>query len=378
MLEDLIPAELPAGVREVVIQRAEGNPFFVEELVRTLIDRGVLERQNGGWIAHELADELVVPDTVRAVLAARIDLLEPAEKAALQAAAVIGRTFWSSPVYELLEGLEPDLRLLEERDFIHHRSGSSIVGEREFAIKHALTREVAYESLPTMKRARFHARFAAWLERIGEGRDEDAVLLAHHYAEAVRPDTSTLLGPMPTRSSHACANGPSPGSAAPPISRSVATRSRTVSPFSTAPSSSSPAPRRWSRSGGQSRAPALCTSTATSSHRRCNKQSSLRTTIRPWRISMPTAPSRRSSAQGCGEPRLTPRSSRTGSNGRSSSQPRERSAGEGADRPLLLGLRQVSRARTRGERNRRTPGRSGHPLLRLRRARPASVRRRRL
>ena len=192
MLDDLIPAELPAPVREVVIQRAEGNPFFVEELVRTLIDRGVLERRNGGWIAHELADELVVPDTVRAVLAARIDLLGPAEKAALQAAAVIGRTFWSSPIYELLDGLEPDLRLLEERDFVRHRASSSIDGEREFAIKHALTREVAYESLPTKKRARFHARFAAWLERIGEGRDEDAALLAHHYAEAVRPDNVDL------------------------------------------------------------------------------------------------------------------------------------------------------------------------------------------
>ena len=195
MLDDLIPAELPAGLREVVIQRAEGNPFFVEELVRTLIDVGVLERQNGGWTAHELTDELVVPDTVRAVLAARIDLLKPAEKAALQAAAVIGRTFWSGPVYELVEGLEPDLRLLEERDFIRHRSGSSIVGEREFAIKHALTREVAYESLTTKKRARFHARFASWLERIGEGRDEDAALLAHHYAEAVRPDNLDLAWP---------------------------------------------------------------------------------------------------------------------------------------------------------------------------------------
>ena len=195
MLDELIPAELPGDVREVVIERAEGNPFFVEELVRTLIDIGVLERQNGGWTAHGLSDELVVPDTVRAVLAARIDLLEPAEKAALQAAAVIGRTFWSGPIYELLEGLEPDLRLLEERDFIRHRSGSSIVGEREWAIKHALTREVAYESLPTIKRARLHAHFAAWLERVGEGRDEDAALLAHHYAEAVRPDSVDLAWP---------------------------------------------------------------------------------------------------------------------------------------------------------------------------------------
>jgi class 3 adenylate cyclase len=192
MLDELVPAELPARLREVVIQRAEGNPFFVEELVQTLIDQGVLERRNGGWTVTALAEDLVVPDTVQAVLAARIDLLEPAEKAALQAAAVIGRTFWSGPVYELLEGLEPDLRLLEERDFIRHRSGSSIVGEREFAIKHALTREVAYGSLPKAKRAVLHSRFAAWLERAGEGRDEHAVLLAHHYAAAVRPEDVDL------------------------------------------------------------------------------------------------------------------------------------------------------------------------------------------
>ena len=250
MLDDLIPAELPAGLREVVIQRAEGNPFFVEELVRTLIDVGVLERQNGGWTAHELTDELVVPDTVRAVLAARIDLLKPAEKAALQAAAVIGRTFWSGPVYELLEGLEPDLRLLEERDFIRHRSGSSIVGEREFAIKHALTREVAYESLTTKKRARFHARFASWLERIGEVETRTRLCWRTTTQKRSDPTTSTSLGPMPTRKSHACANEPSPGSAAPPISRWVATRSKTASPFFIAPSSSRPAPTRSSRSRG--------------------------------------------------------------------------------------------------------------------------------
>jgi class 3 adenylate cyclase/tetratricopeptide (TPR) repeat protein len=192
LLEELIPAELPARFRDLVIDRAEGNPFFVEELVRTLIDQGVLERQNGSWTVGELSDDLIVPDTIQAVLAARIDLLQPAEKAALQAAAVIGRTFWSGPVYELLEGVEPDLRLLEERDFIRHRSGSTIVGEREFAIKHALTREVAYGSLPKAKRALLHSRFASWLERAGEGRDEDAALLAHHYAQAVRPEDADL------------------------------------------------------------------------------------------------------------------------------------------------------------------------------------------
>ena len=195
MVDTLVPAVLPAPVRRVVVDRAEGNPLFVEEIVRTLIDRGVLERQNGGWFARDLPADLVVPDTVHAVLAARIDLLEPPEKAALQAAAVIGRTFWADPVHELLEGVEADLRVLEERDFIRHRALSSIVGEREFAIKHALTREVAYGSLVTAKRARLHARFAAWLERAGEGRDEHAALLAHHYAEAVRPEDVDLAWP---------------------------------------------------------------------------------------------------------------------------------------------------------------------------------------
>ena len=85
-----------------MIDQAAGNPFFVEELVRTLIDKGVLERRNGGWMVHELAGDFAVPDNVKAVLAARIDLLPPADKAGLQAAAVIGRTFWAGPVYELL------------------------------------------------------------------------------------------------------------------------------------------------------------------------------------------------------------------------------------------------------------------------------------
>ncbi len=123
------------------------------------------------------------------MLAARIDLLEQPEKEALQAASAIGRVFWSGPVYQLVQG-EPDLRVLEERDFVRRRPGSSMAGEREYAIKHALTREVAYESLPKARRARLHAAFARWLEHaLG---DEAAPLLAHHYGEAVRPEDADL------------------------------------------------------------------------------------------------------------------------------------------------------------------------------------------
>jgi class 3 adenylate cyclase/tetratricopeptide (TPR) repeat protein len=192
MLDELLGGKLPTGLREVVVKRAEGNPFFVEELIGTLIDRQLLARQNGSWRLAELPADFAVPDTVQAVVAARVDLLEPDEKEALQAASVIGRIFWAGPVYELVRGAQPDLGILEERDFIRRRPGSTIAGDREYAIKHALTHEVAYASLPKGRRARLHADFARWLERNGEGRDEYAPLLAHHYAEAVRPEDVDL------------------------------------------------------------------------------------------------------------------------------------------------------------------------------------------
>ena len=191
MLAALLEAELPSELREV-FEPAEGNPFFMEELLATLIDRGLVEREDGGWTVHRLPADFYMPDSVQAVLAARIDLLEPAEKAALQAASVVGRIFWNGPIYELLADTEPDFRVLEERDFIRRRHGSSIGGQSEFAFKHQLTREVAYASLPKGRRARLHAGFAEWLEGFGESRDEHASLLAHHYAEAVRPEYADL------------------------------------------------------------------------------------------------------------------------------------------------------------------------------------------
>ena len=157
-----------------------------------MVDRNLIRRDDGVWQMAELPAGFAVPDTVQAVVAARIDLLGPAEKEALQAASVIGRVFWAGPVYELVQGAGPDLGVLEERDFIRRRLGSSLPGDREYAIKHALTREVAYASVPRQRRALLHAAFARWLERGGAG-DEHAPLLAHHYAEAVRPEDVDLV-----------------------------------------------------------------------------------------------------------------------------------------------------------------------------------------
>jgi class 3 adenylate cyclase/tetratricopeptide (TPR) repeat protein len=189
LVEELLSRDLAREVHTLVVDHAEGNPFFVEELLATLIDRGVLVRQNGGFEVGELA-EVELPDSVHAVVAARIDLLPPAEKAALQAAAVAGRVFWTGPIRELA-GDDVSFELLEERDFIRRRPGSTMPGEREYAIKHAVTREVAYAGLPKARRARMHAAFAAWLEGVGT-RDEHAPLVAHHYAEAVRPEDADL------------------------------------------------------------------------------------------------------------------------------------------------------------------------------------------
>jgi hypothetical protein len=188
--EELV-ADLPDDVRALLVRRSEGNPFFVEELIESLVDSGVLAKRGDRWEVAALPERLSMPDSVRGVLAARIDLLPAREKGALQAAAVVGRVFWEAPVRELIGG-DADFALLEERDFIRRRSASRFPEDREHAIKHALTREAAYAGIPRARRARMHAALAGWIERSVESVDDVAALLAHHYADAVRPEDVEL------------------------------------------------------------------------------------------------------------------------------------------------------------------------------------------
>jgi class 3 adenylate cyclase/tetratricopeptide (TPR) repeat protein len=181
--------DLPASVHQRILDRAEGNPFFLEEVIRHLIDDGRIIREGGRWRASADIADVEIPDTVQSVLAARIDLLAPGEKRALQRAAVVGRVFWPGPVRRLLngdgEGIRQTLERLEERELVLSRLFSSISGEPEFIFKHVLTRDVAYESLPRRERARAHATVAAWIEdTAGERAGEFVELLAHHYAQA--------------------------------------------------------------------------------------------------------------------------------------------------------------------------------------------------
>ena len=179
----MLGAPLDDAARELVIRQAEGNPFFLEELLAELVDRQLLERRNGGWALRDGTRDLGIPDTVQAVLAARIDLLPPPAKEALQAAAVIGRSFSAAGLAALV-GTAADVRTLVERGFFRPT-------EPELVFKHALTRDVAYESLPRASRAHLHASFAAWLEAEGAG-DAGAGSLAYHYAEAVNPEIAEL------------------------------------------------------------------------------------------------------------------------------------------------------------------------------------------
>jgi len=181
--------DLPPSVHERILERAEGNPFFLEEVIRRLVDGGLIHRSGERWRAVEGIEQVHIPDTVQAVLAARIDLLELSDKRVLQAAAVVGRVFWPGPLLDLTgveaAALNAALRRLEDREFVRSKTGSSLAGQSEFVFNHILTRDVAYESLPLKERPDAHTSVARWLERTaGDRAGEFAELLAYHFSTA--------------------------------------------------------------------------------------------------------------------------------------------------------------------------------------------------
>jgi class 3 adenylate cyclase/tetratricopeptide (TPR) repeat protein len=167
-----------APVVQVVAERAGGNPFFAEEMVRRLNEEGT-----------ETADTL--PDTVHALLAARLDSLEPIERQVVQQAAVVGQTFWEGTLVPVAQEAGADLpevlASLHEKDILMPLPGSDagLGDEREMAFKHVLIRDVAYGMLPKAVRCRKHFQVGNFLEeRAGDRADEMANLLAEHYWRA--------------------------------------------------------------------------------------------------------------------------------------------------------------------------------------------------
>ena len=187
LMEIIVDLEtFPSELADRMLERSEGNPFFLEEIVRRLIDEGHLEQEKGRWRVVGEIHDVDVPDNVHSVILSRMDLLTPEERNALQQAAVIGRIFWLGALEELVpqSSLKQNIKTLQKRQFVMQRLNSSMAGEAEFTFKHILTRDVAYESLPRRSRGIAHEAIAVWIEQQSGGRDELAELLLHHYERA--------------------------------------------------------------------------------------------------------------------------------------------------------------------------------------------------
>jgi class 3 adenylate cyclase len=182
--------DVAADLAEHVFARAEGNPLFVAELVRMLVEEGRLERSDAGLSAVR-SSLLALPPTIHALLAARMDRLEPAERAAAEAGAVIGRSFAGGALLELIDGvsreaLDAHLDTLVCRQLIE-ADGGRLAGEPTFSFSHVLVREVAYQGMLKASRADLHARYADWVERIaGERASEYDEMLGYHLERAYR------------------------------------------------------------------------------------------------------------------------------------------------------------------------------------------------
>ena len=169
-------------LKQLLIARTEGNPFFLEESVRTLVETGVLVGEPGAYRLAQALPTIQVPATVQAVLAARIDRLPPEEKRLLQTAAVIGTEVplpLLQAIAELPEAaLQSGLAHLQAAEFLYE---TRLFPEREYTFKHALTHEVAYSSLLLERRRALHAGIVAGLEALaGDRLAEQVESLAHH------------------------------------------------------------------------------------------------------------------------------------------------------------------------------------------------------
>lgn len=174
-----MPEEIAARLQE----RVEGNPFFAEQLVQVLREEGALvQSADGRWRVERTLRERL-PDTVQAAIGARLDLLDPDQRAVVLYAAVIGRIWWAGAVANLANrAVDTDIGRLIEAGMAIEQGESEITGERQLLFQHALTREVAYARIPRGTRRHLHGEVGRWIEERSRGREgEFAEILAYHY-----------------------------------------------------------------------------------------------------------------------------------------------------------------------------------------------------
>ena len=186
-------AEVPTELRDTIIDRAEGNPFYIEELIKALIDDGVIRKGDEEWtIDMSQFSEMRIPQTLTGLLQSRLDAIDPAQRALMQRASVVGRVFWESAAtylsqqdgvqtattVDLLEGLR-------EREMVLKREDSNFEGTAEYVFRHAILRDVTYESIVPQQRRGYHRLVAEWLAAVaGDRIDEYTSLVAEHYQAA--------------------------------------------------------------------------------------------------------------------------------------------------------------------------------------------------
>lgn len=191
---------LPEDLRELVLDRAEGNPFFIEEVVRMLVDRNLVQEIAGRWVASSEITSLDVPETLRGLLASRIDNLPATARRVATVAAVIGRRFENRLLSSALQfdtgdtaaSSAADLHLLEARGVVKLAATRP---ELTFSFRHALIHDVTYESILKKDRRRLHAGVGDAIAGLyGDRLEEQAPTLARHYEEAGdRPQAMRFL-----------------------------------------------------------------------------------------------------------------------------------------------------------------------------------------
>ncbi len=182
---------------------AEGTPLFVEEMLAMLADDGMIQQEEGTWVAAADLGALSVPPSIQALLAARLDRLAPGERALIERAAVVGKVFYRDALHELFdevpsEVLDVDLLALVRKELIRP-DRSTFPGQDAFRFRHLLVLDAAYAAMPMGLRAELHERVAGWLKaRAGERLAEQEEIVAHHLLQAHTLRSS--VGPPDDRS----------------------------------------------------------------------------------------------------------------------------------------------------------------------------------
>jgi class 3 adenylate cyclase/tetratricopeptide (TPR) repeat protein len=184
-------ADIPQVARDRILEAAEGNPLFVEEMLAMLIDDGLLRFEDGAWRSVEDLANVTVPPTIHLLLAARLDRLDAEERAVIERGAVEGKVFHSGAVATLSpETARPNVRsrlLALARKELIRPDRAEFAGEDAFRFRHLLIRDAAYQAMPKEQRAELHERFAGWLAQAAKERMvEYEEILGYHLEQAYR------------------------------------------------------------------------------------------------------------------------------------------------------------------------------------------------